>query len=997
MRCSCSLSRGFKNWEPIGGRSFQSHHFDAIIGVKLTNNQAVYPVLSMMNAQDKTFLFAVSKFPIRLSMFVLVAITIAPRACAADQKPAVLNQPAAQRLFTLRVLPLLTVKCFGCHGQDPKDIRGDYNLLTREGMLTGGESAETSLVPGKPAQSSIYQAVLWDGLEMPPKENDKLTQADTEYIRQWIAAGAPWPNATARLAIQKKEWSVRENEDGLIVDTSGGLADDWTYRRYQRADLWSFQPVRKPAVPGTVADSSTHSVDRFVNRKLTERKLTGAPISDARTLIRRATYDLTGLPPSPNEVSQFSVAWKKNRPQAWSDLIDRLLKSDHYGERQAQHWLDVVRYADTAGFSNDYERSNAWRYRDYVIRSFNKDKPFNEFVVEQLAGDELRPGDTEALIATGMLRMGPWGTAMIPQKEARQIYLDDLVHNVGQTFLSMPMRCCKCHDHKFDPLPTRDYYSMYATFATTQPAEMKAKFLPTENQTGFAEKRKLAIELLTYAKAELAKVNNKQEAAAKKWYAEHDLPYKNENARKKDPEDKKPPRHVGLTPEDKGIKKVREQDVWIWQRRLERYQPLVQAVYNGQDDYKNGRKLRPAKKINQKWRPTNFILAGGSLEAPLKAVIPGVLSATGLPANLNSNKSSDNPWHITDGLGGRRLAFAKWVASNDNPLTARSIVNRIWQSHFGTGIVKTANSFGAKGSKPTHPELLDWLTADFIEHGWKIKRLHRLIMSSQVYRRSGKPADPKQQATVDPDNRLLASFPSRRLTAEELRDSALLVSGELNREMGGVPIMPEINLEVALQPRMIQFSIAPAHQPSRTPAERNRRTVYTYRVRGQADPFLEIMNLPNPNESCDLRDSASVTPQAFTLMNSDVITDRSIAFALRVQKERPKSTEQWIRRAVQIAYGRVPTQQEQQSLHAYLKKMQTYHQKHKPQEIKYPTQIVRSLVEEFTGEPFEFIEKLNVYENYVPDAKPWTVEADTRALADVCLLLLNSNEFLFVY
>jgi hypothetical protein len=910
--------------------------------------------------------------------------------CAADEK-RVLDQPSARRLFTLKVLPLLKVKCFGCHGHDPKDVRGDYNLLTRAEMLKGGESEEPALIPGKPNESPLYQAILWEGSEMPPKENDRLTKTETEYFRQWIEAGAPWPDAKIQLAIQKKEWAVRENEDGVIVDTSGGLADDWTYRRYQRADIWAFQPVKKIAIP--TGAGVEHPIDRFLDRKISAAKVRASNPADALTLLRRTTYDLTGLPPTTKDVSNFNQAWKQNPQQTWSELLDRLLNSKHYGERWAQHWLDVVRYADTAGFSNDYERSNAWRYRDYVIRSFNKDKPFNEFVLEQIAGDELRPNDSEALIATGLLRMGPWGTAMIPQPEARQIYLDDLVNNVGQTFLSMPMRCCKCHDHKFDPLPTRDYYSMYATFATTQPAEVSAKFLPEENRNGFAEKRELTRELLVYAKADRDRVIAKQETAAKKWYAEHNLPYKPENARKKDPEDKKPPRHVGLTPEEKGVKKVREQDVWIWTRRLERYMPLAQAVYSGQDDYKNSRKLRPAKKINQTWRPNNFILGGGSLEAPLKPTSPGVLSATGLPAD----PTSDAPWQITDKLSGRRLAFAKWVASDDNPLTARSIVNRVWQSHFGKGLVKTANNFGAKGSKPTHPELLDWLTADFIEHGWKLKRLHRLIMSSAAYRRSGKSVDPKRQSTVDPNNELLASFPSRRLTAEELRDSILQISGELNREMGGVPIMPEINMEVALQPRMIQFSIAPAHQPSRTPAERNRRTIYAYRVRGQADPFLEIMNLPNPNESCEQRDSASVTPQAFTLLNSDVMTDRSIAFALRIQEEKPKNTQQWIHRAIQIAYNRSPSEKEKQALHKYLKEMQIYHKKHKPKTVKYPTQVVRSLVEEFTGEPFEFIEKLNVFNNYVPDAKPWTVDADTRALADVCLLLLNSNEFLFVY
>ncbi|MEO1526182.1 MAG: PSD1 and planctomycete cytochrome C domain-containing protein [Planctomycetota bacterium] len=900
----------------------------------------------------------------------------------------------SDRLFTLKVFPLLKEKCFGCHGNDQDDLRGDYNMLTREGMFGGGESGEPVVIPGHPKDSILYQSVMWDGYEMPPKENDRLTQEQTEWVRDWIKAGAPWPSQETQEKIKKQEWAVRENENGIIVDTSGGLADDWTYRRYQKEEIWAFQPIKKPEVPGGEITDDTNPIDRFIDEKLAAVELKTAKSADPRTLIRRLTFDLTGLPPSPREINDFRKAWKEDRKQAWDSLVERLLESDHFGERQAQHWLDVVRYADTAGFSNDYERSNAWRYRDYVIRSFNADKPFREFILEQIAGDEYRPDDPEALIATGMLRMGPWGTAMIPKPEARQIYLDDLVHNVGQSFLAMPMRCCKCHDHKFDPIPTRDYYSMYAAFAGTQPAEMDAAFLEEENRNGFDSKRKLVQELLAYAKAELAVVNNKQESAAKAWYAEHDLPYKDEKGRQKDPEDMKPPRHVGLTPEEKGIKKVREQDVWIWERRLERYQPLAQAVYNGKaGNYVNSRKLRAPNKPDTKWRPENFILGGGALEAPLAAVAPGVLSATGLAVR----PESEEPWRIRDDVVGRRLEFARWVANDDNPLTPRVIVNRIWQSHFGTGLVKTANNFGVKGSKPTHSELLDWLAADFVEHGWKTKRVHQLIVSSEAYRRSARPMDLEAQAAKDPNNELLASFPTRRLSAEELRDAILSVTGELNPEQGGVPIMPEINMEVALQPRMIQFSIAPAHQPSRTPDERNRRTIYAYRVRGQADPFLEIMNLPNPNESCELRDSASVSPQAFTLLNSDVMTDRSIAFALRVKKERPNDTEKWIRRAVQLAYGRMPSPDEQQSLHEYLNEMREYHAENKPEPIEYPTQVTRSLVEEFTGEPFEFIEKLNVYEDYVPDAKPWSVDADTRALADVCLLLLNSNEFVYVY
>ncbi len=921
----------------------------------------------------------------KFSLTTLVCAIIIP-ILSSDSAHA---QDDADRLFTTRVLPIMKEKCFGCHGSDPDDIRGDYNMMTRDALIEG--STDVAVVPGEPDESPLYSAICWEDSEMPPKENDRLTKEETDYFKTWIEAGAPWPDEETQLAIQKEQWKIRETDEGVIVDHSGGTGDDWTYRRYQKEDIWAFQPVKDVEID--LDSQEQNPIDAFINKKLEDAGIAAAPQADHRTLVRRATYDLTGLPPTPEEVSKFIRSSNEDSDQAWSKLVDRLIDSDHYGERWAQHWLDVVRYADTSGFSNDYERSNAWRYRDYVIRSFNDDKPFNEFVMEQLAGDELRPDDPEARIATGMLRMGPWGTQMIPQEESRQIYLDDLVHNVGQSFLSMPMRCCKCHDHKFDPMPTRDYYSMYATFATTQPAEIEAEFLESENLNGFEEKRKLVQELLEYAKSKKDELINKQETAAKEWYAKHDLPYKDEKARQKDPEDEKPPRHVGLTPEEQGKKKVREQDVWIWERRLERYQPMAQGVYNGQDDWKNGRKLRVAKKIKKDWRPENFILAGGSLEAKGDGVKPGVLSPTGLAVNPDS----ENPWAITDELEGRRLAFAKWVADDRNPLTARSIVNRIWQYHFGKGIVKTANNFGVKGSKPTHPKLLDWLTTDFVENGWKIKRLHKMIMTSEVYRRSGKPADPEKQAAVDPDNKLLASWQPRRLTAEELRDSTLQISGELNREMGGVPIMPEINMEVALQPRMIQFSIAPAHQPSRTPAERNRRTIYAYRVRGQADPMLEIMNQPNPNESCEVRDSAAVTPQAFTLLNSDTMTDRSIALALRLQKENADDPEAWIKQAIQLSFNRAATDSEKSTLLAYLNEMKSYHAENKPEEVEYPTQVVRSLVEEFTGQPFEFIEKLNVYKDYVPDAKPWTVSADTRALADVCLLLMNSNEFLYVY
>ena len=491
---------------------------------------------------------------------------------------------AEARHFTLKVLPVLKEKCFGCHGGDEDDIKGDYDVRSREALIKGGESEEAAIITGNADESPFYQAVIWDGLEMPPKENDRLTEEQTEWVRHWINAGAPWPDEATQQKIMQAEKEVQENEFGVLVATSGGLADQWTYRRYQKEEVWAFQPLRK--------SFAFDSVDGFINDKLSAAELTPASAAKPRQLVRRATLDLTGLPPTPEEIDAFLAAWEKNPDKAWSDLIDRLLESPHYGERWAQHWLDVVRYADTSGFSNDYERSNAWRYRDYVVRALNNDKPYDEFVKEQIAGDELRPEDPEAIVATGFLRMGPWGTAMIPQEEARQLYRDDVVHGIGQSFLSIPMRCCKCHDHKFDPIPTQDYYRIYAALSATQPAEVPAEFLPEENKNRFEEESKLVDELHQYATKKRDALTEKREAAARKWYEEHNLPYKSLNDRKNDPDDQKPERHCGLTEMEQGRLKVREQDEWIWNRRKERFQPMAQSVFSGPDQWQNGRKLR---------------------------------------------------------------------------------------------------------------------------------------------------------------------------------------------------------------------------------------------------------------------------------------------------------------------------------------------------------------------------------------------------------------------
>ena len=644
-------------------------------------------------------------------------------------------------------------------------------------MLRGGENSDRVLIPGNAESSDLFIAATWTNpdMEMPPKENDRLSPDQLKMLRQWIDRGAIWVGQDERAKFVAEERSKPMTDEGILIATSGGLGDEWSYRRYKPEDVWAFQPVANPEPP-----IDGHPVDAFVVKKLETAGFGIARLAQPRQLVRRIFFDLIGLPPTPEEmkhwIAKLATTEEKEHRKATGELVDTLLASPRYGERWAQHWLDVVRYADTGGYSNDYERSNAWRYRDYVIRAFNNDKPYDQFVIEQLAGDELadasvrrrkgsekamleaqKEGDyteqeAEWLVATGFLRMGAWDNAMVMAPEARHIYLDDVVNSVGQSFLATTMRCCKCHDHKFDPIPTRDYYRLYGAFAGTQMAERRAPHLEKENCDGFESGSEHVQRLLSFATKEKAKIKEKQENAARAWFKERGLEYIDEKTRKDLPDDAKPPRHVGLDYVDEGQLKVREQDEWIWNRRLERYEPMVQSVYNGPDgEYKwNGaRKLRIAPKRDLDWKPESRILDGGALEAPGHKVSPGVLSAIGL---VVPGAPEGDPFRLPEPIQGRRLALAKWVANPENALTTRSIVNRIWQHHFARPLAANPNNFGAKGGKPTHPGLLDWLAADFVEHGWKVKRLHRLIMTSRVYRQAGSHPEMARLQAVDPNN-----------------------------------------------------------------------------------------------------------------------------------------------------------------------------------------------------------------------------------------------------
>lgn len=889
-----------------------------------------------------------------------------------------------------RAWAILQSKCLACHGDDARSLKGGLDLRTRDSALRGGVSGEAALVPGRPDQSRLYRSVTRTDpdLVMPPKENDKLSAEEVKLLERWIAEGGRWPNAG-------ELWSGPA--EGVRVRTSGGLTADWTQRAYDPADLWAYRPLTRPTPPGP-----GHPIDAFVNARLAEANLAPAPLADRRTLIRRLTFDLTGLPPTPQEIDHFL---QDPSPDAYSRLVERLLASPRYGERWAQHWLDVVRYADTSGFANDFERPNAWRYRDYVIRSFNADKPFDRFILEQIAGDEFEPGNPELAIAVGFLRMGPWEhTSMSVAAVTRQQFLDDVTNAIGEVFLGHSLRCCKCHDHKFDPLPTRDYYRLMAVFAPVQFEERAVPFLPGEVSPGFDADAARLRRSIEQASAQLEALAQTHYQAGLAWLKAKGVdtsglvapkgainPYSNVFAQL--PEDLRPPRHLGLTNDEIGLIKVLTKRREHLSRSLSRYAPEALTVYNGPP---NGYMSTGARNV-KKPRPTSpgeveviHILAGGALESPLEPVTPGVLSA--IPITTEPRREVTIPTT----LSGRRLALAQWIASPENPLTARVIVNRLWQHHFGQGIVATPNNFGKMGRKPSHPELLDYLAQYLIEHGWRLKDLHRLIVTSETYRRSARHPARELLTQKDPNNVLLAAFPVRRLSAEEIRDAMLQASGELDLTMGGPGVFPLINMEAALQPRHVMGSVAPAYQPSPTPQQRNRRTIYAFKVRGLPDPMLEVFNRPGTELSCAVRDTTTVAPQAFALFNSQSSADRALALAARLQKLADQPPLQ-IALAFRLLYGREARPAEVDRCLAHLSRMKPIQEKHPPKPVKWPTVVKRSMVEEMTGESFSWDEPLDVFaEGYVDDLKPWEVGADTRALADLCLVLMNSNEFLYV-
>ena len=975
----------------------------------------------------------------RTPLLSALLLTFAPLAAAAS--------PDADALFVRRVLPLLQDKCLACHGNDEAKIKGGLDLRTRADLMLGGDSDKPAIIPGKPDESPLILAVLRQSEDfeaMPPKEPDRLSAQQIDWLKEWITAGAPWPDTAKQkliAATNHEQWSA---EDGIIMKTSGGLSADWTNRRYKPEGMWAYQPVKKPPVPGAppaqerekerkrdrekktaavspspplpVSPSSANPIDAFLAARLPVG-LTPAPAADARTFIRRATFDLLGLPPTPEEVSAFERATIANPQLAIANVLTRLLASPHYGERMAQHWLDVVRYADSSGFANDFERGNAWRYRDYVVRAFNADKPYDHFIREQIAGDELDPKNSEAVVATGFLRMGPWElTGMEVAKVARQRFLDDVTNSVGETFLAQSLQCARCHDHKFDPVPTRDYYSIQATFATTQLSERPAAFLPDENKSGFDEKKYLEPRREAYL-ATLRRLDAQLLVSAEKWFQEKGVDPTKWNVaieaartqerggkrkefegafnlaraamtRQKVPEDQFPPKLVGFSPEDYGNERVARKGLERLKWELDRYEPFALAVYNGRTPELKSvfNPLRmPVNRMTEGELEQTCILTYGDPFALGEKVSPGVLSAIGVAPKTP----------VPDTIEGRRTAFAEWVATAENPLTTRAIVNRVWLWHFGQPLAGNPNNFGSTGKKPTHPELLDWLAATFVEQGWSFKKLHRVIMTSDVYRRSSAHPDRKLLGEKDPAGTSYAAFAPRRLTAEELRDAMLTATGELNATLGGIPNRPEMNLEAALQPRQVMGTFASAWIANPLPAQRHRRSLYALKIRGLPDPAMEVFNQPTPDFSCERRDASTVTPQVFSLFNGAASHARALALAARAIKETSSDADA-LARCFALAYSRAPSAAELAACLAHWKNITALIANDTPTTPAPPREIRREAVEENTGEKFSFTETLHANADFVPDLRPADVPLRTRALADVCVALFNANEFSYV-
>ncbi len=689
----------------------------------------------------------------------------------------------------------------------------------------------------------------------------------------------------------------------------------------QQKRWWAFQKVTKPAVPAVQNTAWTRNpIDAFVLAKLEDKGIKPSAEANRVTLLRRLSLDLTGMPPTPEETQAFLA---DSSPNAYEKQVERLLASPRYGERWARHWLDLARYADSNGFKADETRPHVWRYRDYVIKSFNNDKPYSRFVQEQIAGDEMFPGDLDAKVAVAFNRHFPDESNAANIMLRRQELLNDITDTVAATFLGVTVACARCHDHKFDPILHKDYYRLSAFFANTKlqddtvlqsPQEAKAweaKYAVWAKQTeGIRAEMKELLKAPTQVMWEDRMSRFPEEIKEAILLApEKRTPYQwHMYLKAKD--------QVEFTDEEMAKKLKGEQ--------AKRYKALEAQLAQFDNIKPEPRPIAQTLAEHDGPAPATFVLTGGNYAAPQYEVQPGFLSI------IDPSEATINGNH-------RRTALAQWLTSPDNPLTARVMVNRLWHHHFGRGIVGTPSDFGVMGERPTNKELLDFLAATFIEKGWSMKEMHRLMVTSAAYRQDSSYSE--VAARIDPDNKYLWRYNRRRLEGEAVRDSMLSVSGALNAKMGGPGVFP---------PLPPGLSTRGGWKSKEDESEANRRSVYIFVRRNTRYPMLEAFDMPDTHESCARRAQTTSASQSLDLMNSEVILNWSKSFAARVSNDSGLSQDAQIDRAFKLAYARSANEDERK--------------------------LSREFLARQTG----------------------ITGSREQALADFCHMLLNSNEFLYL-
>jgi cytochrome c553 len=789
-----------------------------------------------------------------------------------------------------QVFDIIKTHCLECHGESRK---GSLDLRTHATLVKGGVSGRV-VIPHEPAKSRLFLLVSHaDPDDVMPQKKPKLSDHDVELIRQWIEDGASLE------AVEEAVPDESKTPEALAKLEERPITPD--ERQY-----WAFKKPQKPALPTLPAGSwGKNPIDAFLLASMKARGVTPSPPADRRTLVRRAYLDVLGLPPTPAEVDAFV---SDRSPDAWPKLVDKLLASPHYGERWARHWLDLVRYADSGGFEFDVDRQESWRYRDYVVKSFNSDKPYVQFVREQIAGDEYAPGNDEAMIATGFLRLGPEGGG--GGERGRQDSLDDVVMTTTLTFMGVTVACARCHNHKFDPIPQKDYYRIQAVFYSTRPMDHplvpahevnahRAETQRIENQLRPLRQAKRDLEapyLKQLVDAEIALLPDYLQAA---WntapaqrtdgqqlnVAQIQRTLQMDSLRAKITEKD----IVALMPPDVRLKhsELKKQIAGTEARKPKPF-PTARAIAE------TGRDPRPS-----------YFLHRGSVDAKGSAMTPGVLSVATEkePEFSPSPPDAKSTW--------RRRGFAEWLVSPENPLTARVMVNRIWQHHFGEGIVRTPSNLGKMGEPPSHPELLDWLAVEFVERGWSMKATHRLMLTSEAYQMASR--DIAANAAVDPENRLFWRMPRQRLEAEAIRDVILAAAGSLDGTLGGPNVFPYIDPDLFEKSSKRDWPGKPDDDPSTW-----RRSLYVFSKRSIRYPLFEAFDQPNLVNSTDRRNRSTVAPQALLLMNNSFVLLQAKQFAERIRRDAGADAGAQVEHAFRVALGRRPDAVEKQKALSFL-------------------------------------------------------------------------------